>query len=496
LIGVAERNREGIRRAVRAAISAGGVVAVGALAGLFTLKHTNLALILSGLILATSFLLLKDARENIFGTDRWIPYAWVALCLAPDHRFTFHSTLDNSVSSATPENFVQVATYMLVAALVLHSRRLKIERDPRHLHTGPLLVWPVIALVSTIWSLVPLFTFVRALQLFVPIGLALLMARIWLTSPDAAVEIWVKTLRLFVRTVTILVLVGFATGFWGESRFTWPGAHPGTAAMYIGMALLILLAGGRSLLDLRASGYVFRVALFGTALYLGKTRGVEAAMILALAVMFWWAARTKPLKSYLGVFYYAITVSLVLVAFLPEIARYVLRGGTTGNLMSLSGRIPLWTDALHLLGDGPRWFIGFGYGSARVLLPALASWAGTAHNSWLELLLAIGILGPLLLATDVVFILWRASSRASLVAPSLTLSILTLLVVSSISGEGLALPSLSLVMFVFLHAPVLAELNSAGHPLRTRGGAAPGNAIASRVHRPLAASTRGDHPVL
>jgi hypothetical protein len=495
LIGVAERNREGIRRAVRAAISAGGMVAVGALAGLFTLKHTNLALILSGLILATSFLLLKDARENIFGTDRWIPYAWVALCLAPDHRFSVHSTLDNSVSSATPENFAQVATYMLVAALVLHSRRLKIERDPRHLHTGPLLVWPVIALVSTIWSLVPLFTFVRALQLFVPIGLALLMARIWLTSPDAAIEIWAKTLRLFVRTVTILIFVGFATGFWREPRFTWPGAHPGIAAMYVGVGLLILLAGGRSLLDLRASGYVFRVALFATALYLGRTRGVEGAVVLALAVMFWWGARTKPLKSYLGVFYYAIAVSLVLVAFRPEIANYVLRGGTTGNLMSLSGRVPLWTDALHLLGDGPRWLVGFGYGSARVLLPTLASWAGTAHNSWLELLLAIGILGPLLLTADVVFVLWRASSRASLVPPSLTLSILTLLVVSSITGTGLALPGLSFVMLAFLHAPILAELNSERHQLRARGGAAAGNTVPSRVRRPSAASAHGSLPV-
>jgi hypothetical protein len=494
LIGVAERNREGLRKAVRAAVSAAGVVAVGALAGLYTLKHQNLALILSGLILATSYLLLKDARENIFGTDRWIPFAWVELCLAPDHRFTFQSTLDNSVSSATPENFAQVAIYMLVAALVLHSRRLKIERDPRHLHTGPMLAWPVIALVSTIWSLVPLFSFVRALQLFVPIGLALLMARIWLTSPDAAVDIWVKTLRLFVRTVTILIIVGIATGFWREPRFTWPGAHSGVAAMYIGVGLLILLAGGRSLLNLRASGYVFRVALFATALYLGRTRGVEGAVVLALAVMFWWAARAKPLKSYLGLFYYAITISLVLVAFRPEIANYVLRGGTTGNLMSLSGRIPLWTDAIHLLGDGPRWFVGFGYGSARVLLPKLASWAGTAHNSWLELLLAIGILGPLLLAADVVFVLWRASSRASLAPPPLTLSILALLVVSSITGTGLVFPGLSYVMLAFLRAPVLAELNSAGHPLRTRGGAAPANAVASRVRRPPGASARGSLP--
>ncbi len=449
-------------KAVRAAVSLLGLVALGVAAGILSLRYSTLALVFSGLVLAASVLLLKDGYENILSNHRWIPYAWVGLCLAPDHHFTFHSTLDNSVSSATPENYVQVAVYMLVAALVLRSRRILVAQDPRRLRTGPLPAWPLIALLSTAWSLIPLFTFIRALQLFVPIGLALLMVRIWLWSPEAARAIWRDTLRLFVRVTTILILVGFATGFWREPRFTWPGAHPGVAAMYIGVALLILVAGGRAFLGLRPSSYVLRLGLFVATLYLGDTRGVLAGVLVALAVMLWLMARTKPLKSYLGMTYYAIAACLLLIAARPEIIQYVLRGERAETITQLNGRIPLWSDAIEVIGDANRWFVGFGYGAARVILPKFVNWAGTAHSSWVEILMALGIVGPLLLAVDVLFVLRYAASRHSIVPSSLTVSIVVLLVVTSITGEGLVFPGVAFVFIALIHVPVLAERNAVG----------------------------------
>jgi hypothetical protein len=476
---VAGQRWDELPKAVRAAVSLLGLVALGAAAGILSLRYGTLALIFSGLVLAASFLLLKDGYENILSTHRWIPYAWVALCLAPEHHFTFHSTLDNSVSSATPENFVQVAVYMLVAALVLRSRRILVAQDPRRLRTGPLPAWPLIALLSTAWSLIPLFTFVRALQLFVPIGLALLMVRIWLWSPEAARAIWRDTLRLFVRVTTILILVGFATGFWREPRFTWPGAHPGVAAMYIGVALVILVAGGRAFLGLRPSGYVLRLGLFVATLYLGDTRGILAGVLVAFAVMLWLMARTKPLKSYLGMTYYAIAACFLLIAARPELIQYVLRGEAADSITQLNGRVPLWGLSIDVLVDAHKWLGGFGYGAARVILPQYVPWAGTAHSSWVEILLAIGVLGPLLLAADVLFVLRHALSRHCFVPPSMTVSILALLVVASITGEGLVLPGLAFVLLALLHVPVLAERNSVTLQL---GGDASRESVGSQGH--------------
>ena len=114
---------------------------------------------------------------------------------------------------------------------------------------------------------------------------------------------------------------------------------------------------------------------------------------------------------------------------------------------------PLWTKSFDLLSTTDRWLIGFGYGSPRVFLPTIASWAGTAHSSWMELLLGIGILGPILAAADILFVIWYAASRNALVPPSVTLSILTFLLVTSVTGEGLALPSASFAILALLHAP-------------------------------------------
>jgi hypothetical protein len=86
--------------------------------------------------------------------------------------------------------------------------------------------------------------------------------------------------------------------------------------------------------------------------------------------------------------------------------------------------------------------------------------AGTAHSSWIELLLSIGILGPLLVITDILYLLTHASSRQSVTPPSLILSLLAFLVVASITSETLAFPGIGFVMLALLHGPVLARRSS------------------------------------
>ena len=435
------------------------ILGLAAVAGYYAEGHQDRVLMLAALLLFGTLSLYWATRPDVLANHRWIPYAWIALALAPDHRFQFHST-DPSLSNLSPENIAQAVIYAVVAGLVLHARRMLVSRDRRTIRTGPLMAWPLFALASTIWSLVPLFTFVRALQLFVPIGLAIVMVRLWLDSPERAAELWRETLRRFVGVVTLLILVGFALGFWRDFQFSWPGAHPGTAGMYIAGGLMILLAAGNTFLGLRRSGYVFRVLLFAFSLYLGEARGVLAGVLVGLGVMLWYFARQNPLKSYIGLTYYVLAIGLVLLAASPELLQYALKGGTIEGITSLDGRIPLWTQSIELLSNGGKWLFGFGYGSARILLPKYFYWAGTAHSSWVEWLMAGGVLGLLLASADILFLAWRSSSRRSLMPPALTMSLIALLVVVSTASEGLSFPGVMFTMVAFLHAPVLAEWNS------------------------------------
>jgi O-antigen ligase/polysaccharide polymerase Wzy-like membrane protein len=404
---------------------------------------------------------LDGHNWRFFSEYGWIPYAWIVLCLTPDLKFASRNPLDTSISSTAPETYVQLLAYLLVAGLIILSRRGATAEDRGRLRLGTLLIWPLIALLSTAWSVVPLFTFVRASQLLVPIGLAFLMTRIWLSSPERGAAIWRDTLRIFVRVVTVLALIGFAAGFW-KQRFTWPGAHPIVASLYMGLALLLLIACGRSFLHFRASGYVFRISLLAVGLYLGETRTVIAALLLALAVMFWWFGRTRPAVRFLGLFYYGLALVLLLVFALPGIVEYLARGETGQNLETLNGRIPLWEIAIDLVREAGRWFTGFGYGAARILLPTHVEWAGSAHSSWLELLLAIGIWGPLFGVIDIFSVLRHIPSRRAVADQALMMAMLAFLVVASIASETLVIPGLGFVILALLHVPILVERNSWG----------------------------------
>jgi hypothetical protein len=471
-------------------IAAWVVVLVGAASiGMYGQRNLFIAAGLTTVLIIASIVFLDAGRSNFFANYGWIPYAWLALALASELRFSQRNPLDTSISSAPWENFAEVGIYGIVGALTIRSRHLLVTADPRRIRKQPLVLWPPLAVASALWSLVPLFSFVRALELFVPIGLALLMVRIWLSSPSFGAELWRRTLRVFIGAVTVLVLIGFLSGTWRVARFTWPGTHTTVAAVYIGVCFVILVAAGRSYLRLRMSGYVLRLALFAVALYLGESRTVVAAVLLALGIVFWWTARTKPLKGYLGVTYYVLSIGVVLLMALQFLIGYALRGGTEEGLTSLSDRVPLWTAAVHALSEANRWLFGFGYGSERVVLPTEFSWAGNAHSSWIELLFGIGILGPLLVAVDIFFVIRYAAHRRSLAPPALSLGIVAVLIAGSITGETLAYPGFGVAMMALVHVPVFVRLSSTRLPSEEdRAPARPGSALHGGSHHPIARS--------
>jgi hypothetical protein len=436
-----------------------GILGVAGFAGILALSHRSLALPLAGLLLAASVVALRGDLPDRLGNHRWIPYAWIALMLSASFRFTFTNPLD-ATTTTTTENKVQLLVYLAVAILVVHSRRLLVEHDPRRIRKGPLLAWPLLAVASTLWSPIPLFTLVRSLQLLVPIGLAVLMARIWLASPETAVSLWKATFRLFVRVVTILALFGFVVGSWRSGqRFTWPGAHPIVAATFLSISLLMLIACGRGFLGLRRSGYFFRILLFVCAIYLGETRGALAGIVVGLAVLIWFAGRQRPLTRYLGLFYYGTATLLILAVALPSAARYVERGSGVKGLTTLNGRLGLWGVSIDLVSEAGKWITGFGYGAARVILPTHVSWAGTAHSYWVELLIGLGIPGVLLAVSDIIFLFRHLSSHHSIASSPATLALLAFLMVNSVVSDIAVFPGVGFGMLALLHVPVLARLS-------------------------------------
>jgi O-antigen ligase len=436
-------------------------VAVAAVLGVYATRSPGYALLIAGSAVIGGIVVFVGGRPDRWREHRWIPWAWIALMLSPNLRFEGGHVLDVSASASAPANIVQVLLYSAVGALVLRSRRLLIAEHPVPVHKTVLVLWPALAVLSTVWSPISVLTLVRSLQLVVVVALAYLCVRVWLAYPETGARLWRTTLRLFVQLTTILVPIGFVAGpHWETGRFSWPGFHPITASTYLVLAILILVGYGRIELGFSRTGAVVRVLLFGAALYLGQTRSALLALAVGVAVLLWFEGRRRPAARYLGLFHYAAAAGVVLLVAFGAMVDYFERGAGMEQVATLNGRIQLWDVAIDLLGDGAAWLTGFGYGAARILLPLHVDWrAGSAHSSWVELLLSIGIPGVVLGAGAVLFLLRGLSLGGTLTSAAGNASLIAALAVLSVATEVLVMPGVGFGLLALLHVPVLTRLS-------------------------------------
>jgi O-antigen ligase len=388
----------------------------------------------------------------------------VALAVFADHRLStdYRDPLAAAEGQLSIGNAIQLGVYALVGLLVLRERGALLQRHRRAVPKALLIGWPSIALISTAWSIIPKFTLVRSLQLFVVASLGLLCVRIWWESPDTGELLFRRTLRLFVQVVTLLAISGFFFGGDWRVRFAWQGVNGIGAATYLGAALVILVVGGRALTRFSRSVYWSQLVLFGVCFYLARTRSVLLAVYLAVLAALWFSGQTNVITRHVGLAYSA---AATLVLFLLEgqgLLQYFLRGASEQALASFNGRIPVWEAAVHNLSAANKWLLGFGYGSARVILPSEVQWgAGTAHNGWVELLISIGIVGTVAAAVTVCVLLYHLYRMRPVDAVQrVGFAVVILMVVASgASSEALALPGVGFTLIIFFSSIVIARLH-------------------------------------
>jgi O-antigen ligase len=423
---------------------------------------------------ATVAILWIDIRSNqptptrppaIPRGHRWLAVSWFLMFAVSEQRFTGgRSPLDATSGNISPEIAFELLVYGTTFLLILRHwlparGTASTPRDVR-----PLFAWVVMAVLSTTWSVVPLFSLVRGVEMLVPPLLAIHTARVIRLSGDGGRGVVRATMRIYVIALAFAVTTGWFTPWpYDAARFAWHGTHPLVVANLLGIGIITLAIAGRAVLGFGRVTRAALIAYFVVALFYTQPRTDYLALVFAALTGLWFAGRFRISYRAFGLVYAAIGLVAFIVVANSAIFN-ISSHGTAGaqTIGTLDGRTTLWQLSLQLLTTVKSWLIGFGYGAPRVKVYSLASWSGSAHSSPIELLLGVGAIGLVLFIAQLVFIGWGLGSRTRTrtLDPRVQVLAITLfffVIVHGIVSSELVVPSSSATMLSFLASFVLAR---------------------------------------
>lgn len=257
-------------------------------------------------------------------------------------------------------------------------------------------------LTTTLWSVHPLATFLKTIVLAVEFALMAALARRY---DDGA-----SMLRSIVGAAHVLVIsvfVGLAVSpsqafpatLSGIHRLT--GVYPIISPNVLGLIILVAVLGfvcrvGPAWATNRMRWPLLVLELIAIV----GARSRLALLVLVVAVCFVWSRSLFRLRRRaLGIIAVAMSGSIVLLFFQETLTAFLGRGQTDSQLGSLTGRLPLWQNALETWHG--REFLGFGYYAGHRLAVSPVSGSGISSNldnMWVELLVDVGIVGTAIMA--------------------------------------------------------------------------------------------------
>lgn len=360
---------------------------------------------------------------------RW-PF-WLILTMAP---LVFFST-EHSLTTSLADAFTQSADEMLATAQGGNTIRrvvypsfglmgflLILTPTSRTFRFGPVLFLLAAGTIfwcslSWLWSMDPGMTLRRLLVLY-----CVLLAA-WGTAKHLTLSqiLWVTLLSNFgFLIVGFLAEVSLGTfrPWAGDHRFSGT-LHPNTQ----GLNLAAMCFAAICLVRIRPDRRVFLWTIFGIGmgfLYLTKSRTSFLGVIIALGVI--WSLSVpflyKLATACVGV-WAACVVGLLLILAGTDITQSASDAALMGReeqAESLTGRLPLWTELSRYAND--RLLVGHGYESfwTPQHIDEISSELGwglrEAHNSYLDAVLSLGLIGLFLALATSGLALLKASNAA------------------------------------------------------------------------------------
>src|SRR5216683_2689455 len=281
---------------------------------------------------------------------------------------------------------------------------------------GTIMIYPMICLTSTIWSVDPYDTFKFASLLFLYI--LSIVAICHVLDIEVFCKIIVKVL-VFLILASVVMAVAFPKygthqlqdSFEGIHYGQWRGVfvHKNTLGAAASTSLFIFLF-FRRLMD---ASFGFRLMCIVAAiacLMFAQSAGSWVAMCVLL--VYYYLIRSAPVSGgilVLIVYGVSVLASAAFLAFSEDLVAVLGRDTT------LTGRTDIWPIVLDAVWQKP--LLGFGYyaATADFMRPLLVAWVGSAavdaHNGYLDVLLGTGIVGLVSLLFYISSVLVRGIGR-------------------------------------------------------------------------------------
>jgi hypothetical protein len=315
----------------------------------------------------------------------------------------------------------------------------------------------LLALVAVVSGVHPAGHFTGTL--FRTVRLGTFVATLWLLSPW-----WGRRDLLLLRSqLTVLsvvlgsVLLGLLVApgralaqgrLSGEFWPTPPTQVADFAAVTVGLVVVLWTCG-----VLRGRIALFVALVGGAMLVLTHSRtsliGMVAGVFVAGLSVFLAKARVR--KMFAGV---AVMVSLAVIASGGLVTTWLARGQNVQELEGLTGRTSVWSGVVNAPRDPFQILFGFGLSNK--------SFDGFPIDSnWLAAYMDLGLIGVILSATMLLFVLLSAYFRPAGAQRALALFLVTYLLITSLTATGLSDASvalLELALAASLLAPAMPEI--------------------------------------
>jgi O-antigen ligase len=270
------------------------------------------------------------------------------------------------------------------------------------------------AMLSALWSFMPLLTLAKAGELFLLNLSALLVGGSGLSLGD-----WLDVMRKVLLVILVLGL-GLNVLYYGTPFYFGPPYGDNFALDTFRPRLTLaadhpLVAGHMFALLLLVSAYrlTHLPGILGTAVGIGgllATQARASTVISLVAVMWVWFVFLGRRYNWTGFIMQLIFLTLSLVG-LPWLVRVGVEMAPTyaPDLDTLNSRIPLWIATVEVLFSSPQMLLlGTGLEATRFVTFDLAPWdPGHTHNGYLEILASLGLIGLVLYLPVFVFLFGR-----------------------------------------------------------------------------------------